>query len=184
MQYFDSHCHLKPTQKHLDLLLSSMDRSYIEKSFVVGGGLLHQNELALPTELRSKKSNEITCDNQLIAKLCQQHSERLFPFFFANPEVDQVVYPSLASDFYGLKLAPIIHDFSFRDESVCRLLEIACKASHPVYSHCLTRVGVEVKDFVTMAQAHPDMVFILGHAGVGPMDFHAIDLIRDIDNIF
>jgi predicted TIM-barrel fold metal-dependent hydrolase len=82
-----------------------------------------------------------------------------------------------------LKLAPAVHGVRLDDRRTISLLEVAKEVGHPVYLHCLTRAGFQVKDVVRLAKRFPEVALILGHAGVGNLDLHAIGLIEPYSNI-
>src|SRR5438270_56907 len=62
-------------------------------------------------------------------------------------------------------------------------VEVAQQFGHPVYAHCLDREGFRVSDFVTLAKSFPQVRFILGHGGIGPLDFPGIQEIAPVGNI-
>jgi predicted TIM-barrel fold metal-dependent hydrolase len=159
-----------------------MDQCAISHAIVVAGGTVSPLELA--ENIALGKGLDVAIDNAGIKRATDQSGGRLLPFFFANPRRGTAEYRETGADFLGLKLGPAVHGVPLIDSRTLGLLDVAAEFKHPVYLHCLARAGFTVTDFAGVAAAHPKLTFILGHAGVGNADFHAIQLIRDIPNIY
>ncbi|MEO3761905.1 amidohydrolase family protein [Streptomyces sp. B8F3] len=108
---------------------------------------------------------------------------RLVPFWFANPHRPPGAYRERAAEFRGLEISPAVHGVALTDPRVTALVEVAADSGHPVYTVCLARPGAGVADLVTLARRFPRTDFVLGHSGIGNIDFHALALIRDEPNI-
>lgn len=173
---FDSHAHLAPEPQSLENLLATMDRNGIGASVVIAGGAIAAGQ---PPPTRQRRY-----DNIALLKQCERASHRLFPFFFANPTLPIDSYRNIGSRFYGLKIGPLIHGVAFSSPLTVAYVEVAREFRHLVYAHCLDREGFRVADFVALARRFPSLNFVLGHGGIGHLDFAAVDLIAPYPRIF
>jgi uncharacterized protein len=183
-KYFDAHAHLNCRPGSTENLLAAMDANEIEKAVVVAGGTISPELLSL--HFSEGGSADVAVDNETLRSICQGTAGRLIPFFFANPLHDAGVleYQSVGKNYAGLKLAPIVHGIPHNNERVHKLVEIAEKFSHPLYTHCLPQKGFRVGDLAQLAAQHPGAKIILGHGGVGHGDFQGISEIKPYPNVF
>lgn len=183
----DSHAHLRPTREALADLLRSMDRLKIDQTVVVGGGLLPPSQIgANISEARGAQSDlnsKITFNNAELLNISRLAEGRILPFYFANPWIAPDEYREIGASFFGLKLGPVIHGCPLEAEEIKTYLHVACMHHHPVYLHCLGRDGFRVKNLIALAEIFPRLTFILGHGGIGNLDFSAIDEIEPHRNI-
>lgn len=182
MGLIDFHAHLAPNEDALSGLLASMDANEISEAIVVAGSVLPPSQLSL--HLAKGGGENITVDNHAIQSLCRSTNGRLFPFYFANPYDSVDEYRSIGTDFYGLKLAAIVHGVPLDDEHNQKFLEVARGFGHPVYLHCLPREGFDVEAFRRLAEVFPDVAVVLGHGGVNTCDFYAVDAVADLPNVY
>jgi uncharacterized protein len=52
-----------------------------------------------------------------------------------------------------------------------------------VYVVCIQRPGCGVADLVALAERFPGVTFVLGHSGVGNIDFYGVELVAPRPNI-
>ena len=182
LKYIDAHAHLRLQPGAVEKLLGIMDGLEIEKTVVVAGGTISPELLSL--HFAKGGSQDVDIDNAAIQSACASSRGRLLPFYFANPLRGAQPYISAAKDFFGLKLAPIVHGVPFSDPRMHDLIAAAASLRHPIYLHCLPHDGFSVADLVQLAAAHPTASIIMGHGGVGHGDFHGISLIAPQPNIF
>lgn len=180
-QIFDAHAHLAPGDEALSLLLKEMDDCGIDRAVVVAGAVTSADRLS--RQIVEGGHVQDDADNDAVLAGCARSASRLVPLFFANPHRPASVYRRHGPDFRGLKLAPSVHGVRFDDDRVIALIQVAAELGHSVYAHCLHRTGLGVRDFVRLAARFPSVTFVLGHAGVGDLDFYGIDLIKPNDNI-
>lgn len=178
---FDAHAHLAPGDEALSLLLKEMDSCGIDRAIVVAGAVTSADRLS--RQIVEGGCVENDADNDAVLAGCARSAGRLVPFFFANPHRPASVYREHGREFRGLKLAPSVHGVLFEDDRTIALIEVAAELGHNVYVHCLHRTGFGVRDFVRLTERFPTVTFVLGHAGVGDLDFYGIDLIKPKDNI-
>jgi len=178
---FDTHAHLAAGTDSLNRLLSTMNSLEIKKCIVVGGGLVPArriHESADPTE-----AMKITFDHLGMLGQCAESQGRLLPFYFANPWIAPEEYLRLGESFYGLKLGPAVHGVPLSSPRTMVWVEAARALRHIVYLHCLDRDGFRVSELCTLALRFPSISFILGHGGIGHLDYSAVDLIAPHSNI-
>lgn len=177
--FIDSHAHLSLRPTALTSLLDSMNRFEIDQTVVVGGGLVDPTKLQRPGSGR-----DVLFDNLALLEICQTAPGRLLPFYFANPWVRPDEYAEVGSRFHGLKFGPIVHACPLTSPEMRAYLDVAARLKHPVYSHCLEQDGFRVSGLRRLAETYPDLNFILGHGGVGHLDYAAIEEIAPVANIF
>ncbi|WP_117213839.1 amidohydrolase family protein [Allorhizocola rhizosphaerae] len=175
----DFHAHLPPGERAAQALLAEMDRCGIGRCVIVAGGVIAPEVLSR----QLVEGGQVTTDADNEAVLAAAGG-RLVPFYFANPHRDAGVYAAAGPSFAGLKLAPGVHGVPLDAEPTHDLIRVARELHHPVYLHCLQRPGFGVRDLVGLAGRHPDVSFVLGHAGVTHMDWYAVELIADVPNIW
>jgi predicted TIM-barrel fold metal-dependent hydrolase len=177
----DAHAHLGPASDALDRWMAVMDRLGIERAFMVAGGSVSPEVLA--RQINEGGGCDRDIDNARLLDQCAQRPTRLYPFFFANPHRGAGSYRDQGRNFFGLKLGPAVHGVPLRDERHLDLFAQAEYFGHAVYLHCLARPGFEVRDLVWCALRFPKVRFVLGHAGIGNCDFHAVTLIEKVQNV-
>jgi predicted TIM-barrel fold metal-dependent hydrolase len=184
----DSHAHLAPNEEALNALLASMDRLGIDRTVVVGGGLVPPSQISANiSQVSSERVSEaprIRFDNLEMQRLAARAEGRVLPFYFANPWIAPDEYIATGRSFYGLKLGPAVHGSALNSEETRRYLSVAESHDHPVYLHCLNRDGFRVGNLTTLAQLFPSLTFILGHGGIGNLDYAAVAEIEPHSNIF
>ncbi|WP_371530686.1 amidohydrolase family protein [Streptomyces sp. NBC_01283] len=177
----DFHVRLAPRPGAGERLLSAMDDSGLERAVVCAGGTIDLDRLA--RQLVEGGYVETDADNDTVLKTCADTDGRLVPFYFANPHRPSEEYRSRAAEFRGLEVSPAVHGIGLADPRVEELVGVAAEFGHPVYVVCLSRPGAGVADLVGVARRFPQVNFVLGHSGIGNIDFHALTLIRDELNI-
>jgi len=182
MSIIDAHAHLAKGDDAARALLSTMDELDIERAVVVAGGTLPPSILA--AQIEDGGGTDVDVDNAAVFGACERSGFRLLPFFFANPHRGEIDYARDGGAFFGLKLGPAVHGVRFDDPRTEALVAQAEELGHPIYLHCLSHPGFQVKDFVELARWFPRVRFILGHAGVGNCDFSAVERIAPHGNIW
>lgn len=183
MACIDAHAHLALRPGATDSLLRSMERHGIDRTFVVGGGLVTPGELSRRLRDPGACPLRVSFDNEALLAACEPHRGRLLPFFFANPWDGSSEYRSTGGRHFGLKLAPGIHGMPLGHPVIHELFAAAADHGHPVYLHCLAQDGFRVEDLALEARRFPEVTFILGHAGIGNLDFHGVDVIAPLANV-
>ncbi|WP_326799018.1 amidohydrolase family protein [Streptomyces sp. NBC_01808] len=177
----DFHVRLAPRPGAAGRLLAALDDCGLARAVVCAGGTIDLDTLA--RQLIDGGHVETDADNDAVLAACAGTDGRLVPFWFGNPHRPPGAYRERAAEFRGLEVSPAVHGVALTDPRVTALVEVAADSGHPVYTVCIARPGAGVADLVTLARRFPRTDFVLGHSGVGNIDFHALALIRDEPNI-
>ncbi|WP_225839282.1 amidohydrolase family protein [Streptomyces sp. NK08204] len=177
----DFHVRLAPRPGAGERLLAAMDDCRLARAVVCAGGTIDLDRLS--RQLIEGGHVETDADNDAVLKACAGTEGRLVPFFFANPHRPPEAYRARAAEFRGLEISPAVHGVGLTDPRVAELVGVAAEFGHPVYVVCLERQGAGVADLVGLARRFRQVNFVLGHSGIGNIDFYALTLIRDEPNI-
>ncbi|MEO7195730.1 MAG: amidohydrolase family protein [Pseudonocardiaceae bacterium] len=179
---FDAHARLAPGDEARQRLIAVMDECGISHALVAAGQVVRAEVLSrLAVE---GGGIDVDADNAAVLGSCRVSGGRLVPLFFGNPHRPPGHYAECADQFHGLDLAPCLHGIGLDDERTAALVAVAAEVGHPVYLHCLARPGFTVRDLTTLAARFDTVNFILGHGGIGDLDFYGIDLIRTYPNVY
>jgi predicted TIM-barrel fold metal-dependent hydrolase len=178
---FDFHARLAPRPSALDRLYEVMDRCRIDRAAVAAGGTI--GLLRLSRQLVTGEYVDSDADNNNVLAACAASGGRLIPVYFANPHRPVAEYRKRAAEFRGLEISPAVHGVSLADEPVIELVAAAADAGHSVYLVCLSRAGCQVANLVALARRFPDVTFVLGHCGIGNIDYYAVELIAPQPNV-
>lgn len=177
----DMHVRLVPRPDALGRLLAVMARCGIDRATVSAGGTI--DLLRLSRQLVVGGHVETDADNIAVAKACAGSGGRLLPFWFGNPHRPASIYRRHAVGFRGLEISPAVHGVRLDDDRCADLVSVAEDVGHPVYVVCLERPGCRVADLVALAEQRPQVRFVLGHGGVGNIDFYGIELVAARPNV-
>jgi uncharacterized protein len=181
MPVFDFHARLAPRPGALAALLSTMDECGIAGAAVAAGGSI--DLLTLSRQLVDGGFTTADPDNDAVLAAAARSDGRLVPFYFANPHRDAESYRERAAEFRGLEISPAVHGVELTDPRCAELVSVAAAAGHPVYVVCLDRPGCRVPDLVALTEAFPDTAFVLGHGGIGNIDYYAVELVAPVPTI-
>ncbi|EHY91167.1 putative TIM-barrel fold metal-dependent hydrolase [Saccharomonospora azurea NA-128] len=178
---FDFHARLPPRPGAARTLLATMDRHGIGRAVVCAGGTVKPDTLS--RWLIDGGHTETGADNDAVLAACEGEGDRLVPFYFANPHEPLARYLDRASGFRGVEVSPAVHGVALTDTRVRSIADAAGEYGHPFYTVCLSRPGCGVTEFAALAREFPNTTFVLGHLGIGNIDFHAVNLVRDLANV-
>ncbi|MCT2581796.1 amidohydrolase family protein [Actinophytocola gossypii] len=179
-QVFDFHVRLLPSEGALERLLNALDRNGIDRAVACAAGMIRPDVLS--RQLIEGGHVRTSANNDAVLAGCAASNGRLVPFYFANPHDPVELYQARAAEFRGLEISPAVHGVELTDQRVHQLVEVAAAHRHPVYAVGVQRAGCGVAEFAKLARQFPDLPFVLGHLGIGQIDFHGVNLIRDVDN--
>ncbi|WP_345575307.1 amidohydrolase family protein [Nonomuraea rosea] len=177
----DFHVRLAPRAGARERLLAALDDCGLDRAVACAGGTIDLDRLSRQLILGGHV--ETDAGNDAVLAACEGTDGRLVPFFFANPHRLPGAYRARAAEFRGLEVSPAVHGVGLTDPRVAALVDVADTFGHPVYVVCLARPGAGVADLVTLARRFPQVNFVLGHCGIGNIDFYALALIEDESNI-
>ena len=178
---FDFHARLAPRPGSADRLLATLDTCRIDRAAVAAGGTIDLGRLS--RQLVEGGHVDTDPDNDAVLAACAGSAGRLLPFYFANPRRGGQPYRERAAEFVGLEISPAVHGVQLADRRVAELVAVAGAAGHPVYIVCLSRPGSGVADLAALAERFAEVTFVLGHSGVGNIDFYAVDLVAPRPNV-
>lgn len=184
----DAHAHLSDTDYgDIATLLEQMDYSGIDRAVLIPGGMIDvRNMTAFITgEFRVQPT---AVPNELLAKAIADYPDRFYGFVCVNPHEGERALATLREyadrGFTGLKLAPMVHQFSLTSPVVKELVAEAGRLGLPVYTHTVFSPAASTAKVGLLAEEFPDTVFIIGHMGFGPADARAVELAATHDNIY
>jgi len=176
----DAHAHLGPYSRFFipepdaRAMVRVMDRCGVQVACVA-------SHLAI--ELDASRGNEATLT------AVASHPRRLLGLLTLNPHQDPVGEAARWGDdsrFVGIKLHPDLHGYPVNRARYGPAWELASQRRLPVLVH--TAAGSDFSDPALtgeVAERHPDVTVILGHAGTTPTGFEAsIELARRHPNVY
>lgn len=181
MPVFDFHTRLAPRPGAADRLLAVLDDCKIDRAAVAAGGTIDLRQLS--RQLVEGGHVQTDADNEAVLAACEASDGRLVPFFFANPHRPARDYAEQGERFQGLEISTAVHGVRLTDPRTAALIAEAERLGHPVYLACITRPGCDVAALVDLARRFPAVTFVLGHTGIGNIDYHAVDLITPVPNV-
>jgi uncharacterized protein len=177
-ELFDFHVRLAPGSA--SRLLSTLDGHGVARAAVAAGGVIDLTRLS--RQLVEGGHVTADADNAAVLAACGSSGGRLVPVWFGNPHRPASWYAA-AEGFRGLEISPAVHGVALTDPRVADLVAVAARRRHSVYTVCLERPGCRVTDLVALATAFPAVRFVLGHTGVGNIDYWGIDVVAARPNI-
>jgi predicted TIM-barrel fold metal-dependent hydrolase len=139
---------------------------------------------------------QISAANRYVAEAARQHPDRLIGFATANPyhedEAQEGLQKAAGQGLRGLKLHPPLQGFVLSNRKLLDpILAQAARLGFPVIIHTGVRlaglpyVEVSLGDIGRLAQAFPEVTFIVAHMGWGGRDSSGIgELARDHANVW
>lgn len=179
---FDFHIRVAPRPGSADRVLALLSECGIDRAVACAGGVIDLETLSRQLVEGSYDAGA-DADNDAVLAACAASGGRLVPFYFANPHRPAVEYEKRAGEFRGLEVSPAVHGVRLDDPRTARLARAAGEAGHPVYVACLIRSGCGAAELADLAKSCPATTFVLGHAGTGNIDLHAISLIEEHPNV-
>jgi len=184
----DAHAHVTEGEYgSVDLLITVLGKAKIEKAVIVPGGMLDVRKMT-GYITGKEKPETLEVPNSVVEDAIERYPDKFYGFVCVDPHKGEESIETLDDYFHrgfvGLKLAPLVHQFSFNNKTVLALAERCGEIDFPFYTHVVynpaastTKLGLLVKEF-------PKTKFILGHMGFGPADEEAIDLAYQYENLF
>lgn len=177
---FDFHARLT-SPAALTRLLSAMDGSGVARAGVAAGGVIGIDVLSRQLVEGGYVTGDP--DNLGVLDAARSAGGRLTPFWFGNPHGDPAGYREFGAQYAALELSPAVHGGRLDDPRYAAFLDLAAEFQHPVYVVCIDRAGCRVADLAAQADKRPEVMFVLGHLGVGLIDTYGIDLVAPLPNM-
>lgn len=184
----DFHAHLgEEDHASEQRLREEYRRAEIGFGVLVPGGMIDVRRM---TEyvIGEREPEDLVPRNDLVGELAMREPERFAAFFCADPHLGRPVVEdferALDGGFSGLKLAPVVHKFSFSCPTLRGLFDVCAEHGVPVYLHTVYSAASRTSKVEILAAEHPEVPVVIGHMGFGPVDTDAIALARRFDNVF
>ncbi|MER7332784.1 MULTISPECIES: amidohydrolase family protein [unclassified Micromonospora] len=176
----DGHAHLGPYSRFFipdpsaEAMIRLMDRCGVRRAVLSS---------CLAIELDTVAGNAAT------AAAVRAHPDRLAGYLTVNPHQNPDAELARWADdpaFVGVKLHPSLHEYPVTGPAYRPVWEYAAATGRPVLSHTWT--GSPYDDpalLATIAERHPEVTILLGHAGALPAGFDTvIELSRRHPNLY
>lgn len=178
---FDAHARLAPDPAAPQRLLAALDDAGIARAAVSAGGVI--DPLRLSRQLIDGGHIEADADNEAVLRAAAASDDRFVPFYFANPHRGAAPYGKVGADYRGVEISPAVHGVALTDPRVVEIVAAADDLGHPVYAVPVARPGSGVDAITELARRFPRVTFVVGHAGIGNIDYHGIDLAAPWPNV-
>src|SRR5688572_29116159 len=183
----DGHVHVSDTDYgNVDVLLAQLDFAGIERALCVPDGMIDVRQFSRIFSGKFRPDPNIP--NHLVYDAIHRHADRMEGLACVNPHEGPAAVAMLRAGFdqgcRGLKLAPLVHRFSFSDPTVDELAALCGERKFPLYSHVVPNPGGTTADFAALARRFPGTSFIIGHMGFGPGDIDAIEFAAELSNLY
>ena len=184
----DAHAHvLNEDYGDVKKILEEYKKAGIDKGILVPGGMMDVRIMTKYITGEIQPHVE-TVPNNLVEDALLKYPDKFWGFYCINPLEGKCVLDKLENaknrGFVGLKLAPMVHQFSLGSKIVRELAEVCGELQIPFYSHVVFSPAASTKKFCTLVEEFPKTTFILGHMGFGPADRDAIEFAYNHENMF
>jgi len=184
----DAHAHVTEAEYgSVHLLVTLLDKAKIEKAVIVPGGMLDVRKMT-GYIIGKEKPEIVEVPNNIVEDALQKYPDKFYGFVCVDPHKGEEAIKTLEDyshkGFVGLKLAPLVHQFSFSNKIIFALAEKCGKINFPFYTHVVYNPAASTGKLGLLVKEFPETKFILGHMGFGPADGEAIDLAYRYDNLF
>lgn len=183
----DGHAHISASDfGTAEVLLEQLDRAGIARALCVPGGMIDVRHFS--RILTGRLQPDPNIPNHLVYDALARRGERLHGLVCVNPREGARAVEMMREGFghgcRGVKLAPLVHRFSFAEPVLEEIAAGCAERGFPVYSHVLPAPGSTTADYAALARRCPATNFILGHMGFGPGDSDAIDFAAELENLY
>ncbi|WP_445491063.1 amidohydrolase family protein [Niallia sp. 03133] len=185
----DGHAHIShEPYNSVEKLMDAMVAANIDKAVLFPGGMLDVRQMTNYVIGKAKVGN-VEPNNAFLLDVMKQYPEKFYGFCTINP--NQKIDDALAqltdlknSGFVGLKMAPMVHQFSLLGKVSKGLADLCGQLKIPFYTHTLFHASASTGSLGKLAEEFKNTTFIIGHMGFGPLDVEAIKLASTMDNVF
>jgi hypothetical protein len=184
----DSHAHVvNENYGNVEKILYEYNKYGIDKGILFPGGMLDVRKMTLyikGIEIPNGKyiPNDVVLDSK------KKYSNRFYGFYCINPNATECIADEIKfamdNGFVGIKLAPIVHQFSLTSNTVYELAEICGEYGLPIYTHVVYSPAASTNKVYRLSKQFRKTNFILGHMGFGPADIEAVQYAKECDNLF
>lgn len=184
----DAHAHIVNNDiGNSEVLLKQYKCAGIDKGVLVPGGMLDVRKMTkyINGEIQPKVD---FIPNNLVEEAFTKFPDKFYGFYNVNPHQGKETLIELENavkrGFVGLKLAPMVHQFSLSSKTVYELADLCGDLNIPFYSHVVFSAAASTNKMYKLAKDFPKTKFILGHMGFGPSDTDAVKYAKECDNLY
>lgn len=185
----DAHAHVTEKEYgNVQNLLKRYEKTGISKGVLVPGGMMDVKKMSQYIT-GSEKPKEDYIPNFLVETVMNEFPDVFWGFYCVNPNRGLKVCEEFENavkyrGFSGLKLAPIVHKFSYHSETVINLAKICEDMNLPMYIHSTHLPESNTLSVKELALKCPKTKIILGHMGCGNSDMEAVEAAISCRNLF
>lgn len=178
----DTHTHMSdggwPPQSQICLsaaeMVGAMNRNNIQQMWISSSTAL---------------ARDFSAYNRKMAEFIQEYPDRFLGYVTVNPNYHETVETEIREcieklGFRAIKLHPWLQAFSVHLPIVHRIMELAAEYQVPVMFHDGTPPYSDTLQVAALADTHPDVDIILGHAGMFDSYRAAIEACNTHENIW
>lgn len=184
----DAHAHIVNNEiGNAEVLLKQYQEAGIDKGVLVPGGMLDVRKMTKYITGEEQPQAEYI-PNDIVETAFKKYPEKFYGFYNVNPHNGHSTIEELEKavkrGFVGLKLAPMVHQFSLSSKTIYELADLCGELNIPFYSHVVFSPAASTNKMYKLAKEFPKTNFILGHMGFGPADVDAINYAKECDNLY
>ena len=185
----DGHAHLcKDEYGNVETLLEQYKIAKIDKGVLVPGGMLDVRKMTSYITNEAKPKGEYI-PNDIVEEAIRKYPDKFYGFYCVNPHLGEKSLEDFEDaiknrGFKGLKLAPMVHQFSLTSNIVMQLADLCGDLNVPFFSHVVYSPAANTKKFEKLVSEFKNTTFVLGHMGFGPADTYAISCAEKNPNMY
>ncbi|MGG3280501.1 amidohydrolase family protein [Paenibacillus solani] len=185
----DGHAHVSPSSfSSPETLLEELKAAQVDKALIVPGGMLDVRKMSSYITGKSKPES-LEPRNDFVLETIRKYPDVFYGFCCMNPnqpvnDALEELQKASRDGFKGLKLSPLVHQFSFHDQVTKELAALCGELNMCFYTHVIVAPDVSTPALGKLAKEFPKTNFVFGHMGFGPLDNEAIELSATTDNLF
>ncbi|WP_332693650.1 amidohydrolase family protein [Halalkalibacter lacteus] len=185
----DGHAHIAELPYiSVEKLIETMTYSKVDKTILFPGGMVDVRKMTNYV-IGKDKPEKPDANNDYVLSLVKHYSDIFYGFCNVNPnnKADKVLEQLefyISQGLIGLKLAPMVHQFSLLGKTSKALADLCGQLNIPYYTHTLFHASASTAAVGRLASEFKETTFIIGHMGFGPFDIEAIELSAKMKNVF
>ncbi|MDF2855425.1 MAG: putative TIM-barrel fold metal-dependent hydrolase [Neobacillus sp.] len=185
----DGHAHIAEMPYiSVDKLRKTMKEANIDRTVLFPGGMVDVRKMTNYV-IGKDKPEKPEANNDYVLSLVKEYPELYYGFCNVNVNnksekvLEQLEY-YIKQGLHGLKMAPMVHQFSLLGKTSKALADLCGQLDIPFYTHTIFPASASTSAVGKLASEFKDTTFIIGHMGFGPMDIEAIELSSSMENVY
>ncbi|KQU63225.1 amidohydrolase [Bacillus sp. Leaf406] len=185
----DGHAHIAEMPYiSVEKLMKTMEFSNIDKTVLFPGGMVDVRKMTNYV-IGKDKPEKPEANNDYVLSLVKKHPDLFFGFcnVNVNNKADDVLKQLehyIKEGLHGLKMAPMVHQFSLLGKTSKALADLCGQLGVPFYTHTIFHASASTAAVGKLASEFKHTRFIIGHMGFGPLDIEAIELAANMENVY